>query len=186
MSKVYVLLADGFEEIEALTPVDVLRRAGVDTVTVSIMGRKSVNGSHGIIVEADKVLGTDITRDRMTDADMLVLPGGGKGTENLAASEDVAEIAKTFDKEEKYLAAICAAPSVYGRLGLLSGKKATCFPGFEKYLTDAEATGDFVVRDGRFITAKGMGASLDFALELVKVLVSEEKAGELASKIQYR
>ena len=164
--------------------MDVLRRAGVETVTVSIMGRKSVNGSHGIVVEADKVLGTDIDCAGMKDADMLVLPGGGKGTENLAASTDVAEIAKTFDKAEKYLAAICAAPSVYGRLGLLSGKKATCFPGFEKYLTGAEATGDFVVRDGRFITAKGMGASLDFALELVKVLVSDDAAGELAAKVQ--
>ncbi len=123
---VYVFLADGFEEIEALTPVDILRRAGMETVTVSIMGRKSVNGSHGIIVEADKVLGTDITRDRMTDADMLVLPGGGKGTETLAANVEVAELARAFDRDGKYLAAICAAPSVYGRLGLLSGKKATC------------------------------------------------------------
>ena len=186
MSKVYVLLADGFEEIEALTPVDMLRRADVEVVTVSIMGREEVNGSHGIIVKADAVLGADLDLENMKGADMLVLPGGGKGTENLAASGKVAEIIKAFDSDKKYMAAICAAPSVYGRLGLLSGRKATCFPGFEKYLEGAEYTGEKVTRNGRYITAKGMGASTDFALELVKVLVSEEKAGELASKIQYR
>ena len=186
MSKVYVLLADGFEEIEALTPVDMLRRAAVEVVTVSIMGREDVNGSLGIIVKADAVLGADIELGKMMDADMLVLPGGGKGTENLAASGKVAEIINAFNDDKKYMAAICAAPSVYGRLGLLNGKKATCFPGFEKYLEGAEYAVGSVVRDGRFITAKGMGASTDFALELVKVLVSEEKAGELASKIQYR
>ena len=184
MSKVYLLLADGFEEIEALTPVDILRRAGVEVVTVSVMGRADVNGSHGIVVRADAVLGEDVMKDTMMDAEMLILPGGGKGTENLAASEAVTELLHAFNNESKYMAAICAAPSIYGRHGLLEGKRATCFPGFEHFLKGAEATGEPVVRDGRFITAKGMGVSLDFALELVKVLVSEEKAVQLAQTVQ--
>lgn len=181
--KVYIFLADGFEEIEALTPVDVLRRAGVEAVTVSVMGRMNVLGSHEITVGADMLLEQQNTADYL-DADMIFLPGGGKGTENLAADKRLAEIINEFVKAGKKLAAICAAPSVYGRMGLLVGKKATCFPGFENYMLGANCTGEGVVTDGQFTTGKGMGVSLPFALKLVEILVSKDAADQLADKLQ--
>lgn len=182
MSKVYMLLADGFEEIEALTPVDVLRRDGIEVITVSVMGRNTVDGAHGITIATDMVLDKK-TIGTVLDGDMLLLPGG-PGHKVLAESEAVQEIINDYNKNEKKLAAICAAPSIFGRMGLLDGKKATCFPGFEEYMKGAELVEASVVTDGRFTTAKGMGVSLPFALELVKVLDSGANASELAKKLQ--
>lgn len=184
MKKVYVFLADGFEEIEALTPVDALRRAGIAVETVSIMGRLGVAGSHGIVVSADKILDKKETVKDYLDGDMLFLPGGGKGTENLAADMQLAEIINAYSESGKYLAAICAAPSVFGRMGLLTGKKATCYPGFEKLMKDATCTGGFVEKDGNFITGKGMGVSLPFALKLIETLDSKEAADAIAAQVQ--
>ncbi len=184
MKKVYVFLADGFEEIEALAPVDLLRRAGVEVVTVSIMNREGVAGSHGIVTGADKVLDKKDRAEDYMDADLLILPGGKAGTDNLAACSKLAEIIKKAEAEGKLLAAICAAPSVYGRMGLLKGKKATCYPGFEGLLEGAEYTAAAVEEDGCFITARGMGVSLQFGLKLIERLISVGKAKEIAAQIQ--
>ena len=167
---VVLFLANGFEEIEALTPLDLLRRAGVEVVTVGIDG-KAVTGSHGITVMAD----TD-TLPR-GDIDMVILPGGMPGASNLDASPMVAEALTKAQASGGYLAAICAAPMVLGHQGYLIGKRAVCFPGFEEELTGAVVDPDaFVVRDGHVITAKGMGAALDFGLALVAVLRDEQTA----------
>lgn len=181
--KAYMFLADGVEEIEALTPVDVLRRAGIEIVTVSVMGRGDILGSHGIVVGADTLL-ENREAEEYLDADMIILPGGKKGTDLLLANRKLAEIIRLFDKSGKMLAAICAAPSIYGRMGLLMGKNATVYPGFEDFMIGADCTGESVVTDGRYTTAKGMGVSLQFALRLVNILSSKEKADELAEQLQ--
>ncbi len=183
MSKVLVLLAEGFEEIEALTPVDLLRRAGIEVVTASITDDRMVMGSHAIPVMADTTIG-DLTET----ADVLFLPGGLKGTNNLKESAEVAAIIRDYLDKGKYLTAICAAPTVYGLMGLLEGKKATCYPGNEDKLLGAEWTGEDVnvAVDGQFITSRGMGTSIDFALKLIEILISKEKADELAAKVVYR
>ena len=183
MSKVVVLLAEGFEEIEALTPVDLLRRAGIEVVTASITADRLVMGSHLIPVMADTVI------DSLDGpADVLLLPGGLKGTNNLKESADVAAVINEYLNAGKYLTAICAAPTVYGQMGLLKGKKATCYPGNEDKLIGAEWTGEDVnvAVDGQFITSRGMGTSIDFALKLIEILISKEKADELAEKVVYK
>ena len=183
MSKVVVLLAEGFEEIEALTPVDLLRRAGIEVVTASITADRLVMGSHMIPVMADTVI------DSLDGpADVLFLPGGLKGTNNLKESADVAVVINEYLNAGKYLTAICAAPTVYGQMGLLKGKKATCYPGNEDKLIGAEWTGEDVnvAVDGQFITSRGMGTSIDFALKLIEILISKEKADELAEKVVYK
>lgn len=181
MAKVYIFLADGFEEIEGLTVVDLLRRAGIDITMVSITGKLEITGSHGIIVKSD------ILYDKadFSDADMLVLPGGKAGTENLAAHEGLDRLLRDFASKGKQLAAICAAPSVLGRKGLLAGKKAICYPGFEGYLNGAAITDEAVVTDGNVITSKGMGTAIDFALAIIRKLKTEGDARKIASSIQY-
>ena len=175
---VYVFLADGFEEIEALTPVDILRRAGVDTVTVGVTG-KTVTGAHGIKVESDIVID-----DTVVDGlEMVVLPGGLPGADNLRANERVKELTVTVAENGGYVSAICAAPRVLGELGLLNGKTAICYPGFEKYLKGAKIADSYVCRDGNVITAIGMGASVDFALELVKALKGSAVSEKIAEGI---
>lgn len=181
MSRVYVFLADGFEEIEGLTVVDILRRAGVDTQMVSISGNLTVTGSHKIAVQAD--LG--IQEAEFASADLLVLPGGMPGTTNLGACEALTEQLVRFYKEGKKIAAICAAPSVLGDLGLLKGKKAVCYPGFEERLMGAEVLYEKVAVDGNVTTSRGMGTAIPFALALVEQLVSKEKAEELKKGIIY-
>ncbi len=179
---VYVFLANGFEELEALAPIDVLRRAGVEVVTVGV-GSDSITASHGV-----KFV-TDITSDqiRLSDSiEMIVLPGGMPGTLNLENSPEVQAAIDYCADNGKYIAAICAAPQILGHKGLLSGKKCTCFPGFETELQGATHTGDFVVCDGKIITARGAGAALRFALKLVEVLCSEGKAAALASSLQFK
>jgi len=182
MSKVYIFLADGFEEIEGLTVVDMLRRADIDIEMVSISDRLDVVGGHQIIVKAD-MLFEDAD---FSDADMLVLPGGKVGTDNLTAHEGLDSLLKDFNAKGKLLAAICAAPSVLGKKGLLKGRKAICYPGFEDYLLGASITNEAVVSDGNIITSKGMGTAIDFSLEIIKRLKTGEDAEKIASSIQYQ
>ena len=177
MKTIFVFLADGFEEIEAITPIDVLRRAGLNVQTVSVMEEQIVAGAHGIPVVADKMF-ADI---HLEDAEMLLLPGGLPGATNLDAHQGLSDMIMAFASEGKALAAICAAPLVFGNRGLLQGKKATCYPGFESYLTGAEYTAALVEIDGNFITAKGPGAAMDFAFAIVEKSCGIEKVNELKS-----
>lgn len=181
MAKTAIFLADGFEEIEALTVVDLLRRAGIEITTASIMGRKDVTGSHKITVEADALL-EDIDFD---STDMIILPGGMPGTTNLGACKPLEEKILEFDKKEKMLAAICAAPTVYGKLGILNGKKACCYPGCEKDLVGADVQVTTVTKDSHFITSRGMGTAIDFGLTIIEHFQGEQAAKDMASKIVY-
>lgn len=172
---IYVFLAEGFEEIEALAPVDVLRRGGIEVKTVGVTG-KTVTGAHGIAVSAD------ITVDQITleGLDGIVLPGGMPGTLNLEANERLCELVRQADRKQLLIGAICAAPSVLGHLGVLNGKRATCFPGFEKELTGATVCDGQVVCDGNIITAKGAGAALDFAFALLCFLTDKQTADDMS------
>lgn len=181
MSKVYVFFADGFEEIEGLTVVDMLRRVGVETVMVSVNDSKTVTGAHGIVIQADGVF-TDYSYE---DGTMAVLPGGMPGTNHLMAHVGLKEVLLSYHREKKYLAAICAAPSVLGMNGLLTGRHATCYPGFEEKLLGAKTMPDAVVMDGTIITSRGMGTAIAFGAALVSVLVNDEAAEDLLKAIQY-
>lgn len=176
---VYVFLADGFEEIEALTPVDILRRAGVCVQTVGVNG-KTVTGSHAICVNTDLVQ-DEVTTDALEG---IVLPGGKAGTENLEKSETVQSMIDYCCEHGLMIGAICAAPSILGHKNLLQGKKAVSFPDFQKELAGAVIGEEFVCTDGHIITAKGAGVSLDFALELVRYLVNTHKSDEIKGQIQ--
>lgn len=182
MKKLYIFLADGFEEIEGLTVVDLLRRAGAEVCMVSIMGKKEICGSHKICVQADELF----ENCDFSDGDMFVLPGGMPGTLNLGNHQDLTELLKKADQEKKGIAAICAAPSVLGDLGLLNGKKAVCYPGFEERLTGASTSTDEAVTDGHITTSRGMGTAIPFSLELISRLFGKTKAKELADSIIYR
>lgn len=173
-----VLLADGFEEIEALTPVDMLRRAGLDVKTVGING-KIAAGSHKIPVVCD-LLPSEVKLDEVS---MVIFPGGMPGALNLDASPFTDEIISAVNKNGGRLAAICAAPLVLGRRGLLNEKRATCYPGFENELIGALVCDSQVVTDGNITTAKGMGAALEFANELVRLICGEEKKDALRAAI---
>ena len=175
-----VFLAEGFEEIEALAPVDILRRAGLAVQTIGVTG-KTVTGARGITVTADLRIEDAKKADNLR---AVVLPGGMPGTRNLANAPDVIDFLHFAYDRGLLIAAICAAPSVIGRLGFLAQKRATCFPGYEKDLRGAVITGERVVRDGRFITGKGAGASIAFALEIVTALVSAEKADSIRDSLQ--
>ncbi len=181
MSRVYVFLAEGFEEIEGLTVVDLLRRAKIDTATVSVMDTKMVKGSHGITVTADSLF----EENDYQDAKMLVLPGGMPGTLNLGNHKDLCELLKKHYKEGKKLAAICAAPSILGQLGFLKGREATCYPGFEEKLDGAVVCGAKVAVDGNITTAKGMGAAIDFSLKLIEQLADQETSDRISESIIY-
>lgn len=182
---IYVLLADGFEEIEALTPIDILRRGGFSVTTVGVTG-KAATGSHGITVSCD-VTGKDAFRLLGKEPpEMLILPGGMPGTRHIDSWDGTDDFIKATVDAGGYLAAICAAPSVLGKRGLLSGRKAVCYPGFEKYLGGVETGDEKVVRDGMFITARGAGCAMDFALELLSVLRGNEAAREIANSVIYR
>lgn len=182
MKNVYVFLATGFEEIEALTPVDILRRAGIDVKLVSVTGNEIVIGARGINVKAD-VLFENIEKDW---ADILVLPGGMPGTVNLLAYEPLMKLVEEYNEKGERIAAICAAPTIFGKLGILRGKKATCYPGMEADLLGADACKDSVVTDGNITTSRGMGTALDFSLELLTLLSgSKEKADKMAEAVVY-
>ena len=179
---VYVFLADGFEETEALVPVDVMRRSGIEVRTVGV-GKKTVTGSHKITVTAD-ITSDEISLDRSLE--MIVLPGGMPGTLNLGNSQDVLKAIKFCSDNNNYIAAICAAPSVLGSYHLLEGRHATCFPGYEEKLLGAKVMPDAVVIDGNIITSRGMGTSIAFGAALVSLLTTGETAAELLNTIQYR
>lgn len=181
---VYLFLAEGFEEVEAITPVDILRRAGVDVATVAVLDSldKTVTGAHGIKVLADLSL-TDINYD---DIDAIILPGGMPGTRNLDASEDVRQALKYSFDNDRLICAICAAPSVLGHLGFLKGKKATCFPGFEKELHAAVFTGAEVEVDGKIITADGPGAAMKFGEAIAAQFVGFDAARRVTDSMQCR
>jgi 4-methyl-5(b-hydroxyethyl)-thiazole monophosphate biosynthesis len=178
MKKVFVFLADGFEECEGLLTVDILRRAGVEVVTASVMGRKEVRSSHRVTVAAD-VLAEEADYE---SADLLVLPGGMPGTRNLAESAIVREQCIQFAKH-RMLAAICAAPSILASLGLLEGKRATVHPSFEEQMAGAELTGQGVTVDGNIITGQGLGAAIPFALVLAEILTGAETADRISDAI---
>lgn len=178
---VYVLLAPGFEEAEALVPVDMLRRAGIDTATVSITG-KPVPGSHGITVTADVAL------DQVdgAKADMVVLPGGGPGYQNLGKEPKVERLVREASEQGRWIAAICAAPTLLGRWGLLTGKEAVCYPGMEEGLAGAQTRMDQgVVVDGRMITGRAAGSAIDFGLALIAALKGQEEADKVRHAIHY-
>ena len=172
---VYVHLADGFEEIEALAVVDILRRADIPVHSVSMTDTLMVRGAHDIYIKADLTF-EEADYDH---CEMIVLPGGMPGTKNLAAHGGLTQKLKEFAKDEKWLAAICAAPSILGGLSLLKGKRATSFPGFEDQMTGVDYTEDRVVRDGNFLTSRGPGTAIAFGLAIVGLLKDEETAERL-------
>lgn len=181
MKKACMFFAPGFEEVEALTAVDLLRRAGVELAMVSVNGETMVEGSHGIAVRMDKVF-SEVNYEEMA---LLILPGGQPGTNNLKASEEVTKLVLDFDKKGKLLAAICAAPTVFGGLGLLNGRKATCYPGCEDGLTGAVLSTECVVVDGNITTSRGVGTAISFALSLIEQLLGKEKAEQIRTSIVY-
>lgn len=166
---VYILLADGFEEIEAFAPLDFLRRCGAAVVTVSVSG-SLVQGAHGVVVSADRCL-SDVD---FSDGKMIILPGGMPGTSNLDACPQMTEILDCVYQRGGYLAAICAAPLVLGRRGYLQGKEAICYPGFEQDLAGARLSLSSVVSDGRIITAKSAGVAWEFGYALAERLVGKD------------
>ncbi|MBD5158197.1 MAG: DJ-1/PfpI family protein [Butyrivibrio sp.] len=179
--KLYAFLADGFETVEALGVVDIMRRGGVEVCTVSVSDRLEVVTSHNIMVLADKLF-DDCD---FSDADVVFLPGGLPGTKNLEAHEGLCALIDKAFADGKYIAAICAAPSILGHRGILKGKTATCFPGYEDELDGAMPTGEGFCVDGKIITGKGMGKTIDFALAILEALTGKDNAEEIKSKIQY-
>lgn len=176
----YVFLADGFEEVEALAPIDILRRAGVEVQTVGI-GGKTVTGSHGVSMCAD-ISAEEIQLNK--DLQGILLPGGMPGTLNLEKSAQVQSALDYANRENLWICAICAAPSVLGHKGLLKGKNAICFPGFEAELTGAVISENPVCRDGNIITAKGMGVAVELGLEMVAAMVDPVTAEKIRRSIQ--
>lgn len=178
---VYVFLADGFEEIEALTPVDLLRRAGVEVKTVSIYpDRKNVTGARAVEVKAD------ITIEEVDTgmADIIVLPGGMPGTVNLLECRELMDMVDEQNGQKKRIAAICAAPArILGSKGLLKGKKATCYPGLENMMDGATPVIKTVVTDENITTSRGLGTALDFACELITLLCGKEKSDEIRASV---
>lgn len=177
---VYLFLADGFEEIEALCCTDILRRAGIEVNMVGVE-KMQVCGAHGITVLCD----TPISKADIQNADAVILPGGLGGTNKMKESADVKRLVKCAYENEKKVCAICAAPSILGEMGLLNGKKATCYPGFEKSFAGGTYTEAAVQTDGNVITSKAMGTAYDFAFEIVKALNGEETAQRVKSEIYY-
>lgn len=181
MNRVYVFLADGFEEIEGLTVVDLLRRADIAVTTVSVMDGKKINGAHGIILYADSMF----AENDYTDAALLVLPGGMPGTLNLKKHEGLCALLKNHCADGKMTAAICAAPTVLGGLGLLDGRKAVCYPGCEDGILGAEVLGEKVVTDGNITTSRGLGTAIEFALSLIAQLKDSKTAEKIKNSIIY-
>lgn len=180
--KVCVFLADGFEEVEGLTVVDLLRRAGIEVTTVSIMGRNMIHGAHGIDVSAD----CQFEEKQYDEEDMLVLPGGMPGTTNLGDHKGLKNLLERFYKNGNYIAAICAAPSVFGKLGFLQGRKATCYPSMEDTLEGAQFVEDSAVCDGNVITSRGVGTAIEFSMLIIEKLLNKKTADDLKDSIVYK
>lgn len=181
MAKVYEFLANGFEEIEALAPMDIFRRGGLEVKTVSVTGSELVESSHGVTVKADLLF----EDGDFTDADLLMLPGGMPGSANLNAHEGVRNALKAQYDAGKRVAAICAAPMVLGSIGILEGKRATCSPGFQTYLTGATYTGNLFEEDGLVTTGEGPAASLPYAYHILGYFIPEEQVRDLERKMQF-
>ncbi len=182
MKKTAILFANGYEEVEALTVVDLLRRAKISCEILSVADSGQVTGSHGISIGADRNFsGTDFSQ-----YDGVILPGGMPGTTNLAADERVLALLRSFAAAGKLTAAICAAPTVLAKAGLLEGKKAVCYPGMEEQLTGAKVSFDPVAVDGTVITSRGLGTAIPFALSIVQYFEGRERAEALASSVVYR
>lgn len=182
MKKTAILFANGYEEVEALTVVDLLRRAKIGCEILSVADSGQVTGSHGISIGADRNFsGTDFSQ-----YDGVILPGGMPGTTNLAADERVLALLRSFAAAGKLTAAICAAPTVLAKAGLLDGKKAVCYPGMEEQLTGAKVSFDPVAVDGTVITSRGLGTAIPFALSIVQYFEGRERAEALASSVVYR
>lgn len=182
MKKVYVFLAEGFEEIEAVTPIDLLRRAGIECMTVSVMDTLQVKGARGITVCADMLFNKEIC----ADGDGVVLPGGMPGTTNLAKHPELLALLREYNKKKKTIGAICAAPMVLGMLGIVEGKKATIYPGMENELKGAVCCDDEVCHDGHVITSKGVGTAIPFALKLVEQLTDQKTALDVKESIVFK
>lgn len=182
MSKIAIFLANGFEEIEGLTVVDICRRCGLTIDMISITEDKTVLGSHGIPVTADQTL----SQTDFAAYDCLVLPGGGQGTKNLEACEALMQQVDAFYAAGKYIAAICAAPSIFGHRGILKGKRACSYPCFEDHLAGAAVTAGPVEVDGNVITSRGMGTSIPFGLAIAGVFCGQDQADAVAHGIVYQ
>ena len=181
MSKAVIFLADGCEEVEALTVIDVLRRGGVEAVGAAIGSSLAVNGSHGIAFKADCLL-ADVN---LSNTDMVVIPGGMVGKNNIAACEKAVEICKDMAQNGKYVCAICAGPTVLGKNDMLNSVKATCYPGLEKELKGAIITDENVVVDKNFITSKGPATAMEFSLYLLEALEGEKVANAVADGLLF-
>ena len=183
MKKVYVFLADGFEDVEALIPVDVWRRGGIDVTTISIMGDYMVESAHGVRIMADTLI-EDVD---VSDADLLFLPGGMPGASNLYNNQFVCNAVKAQAEKRKMIAAICAAPAVVlAQLGILDGRRATCYPGFEQMLSKATYTGGLITVDNNITTGEGPAAAFPFAYELLGQLVDPQTAGQIAEGMRFK
>lgn len=182
MSRAAIFFATGFEEIEALTVVDVLRRGGVAADMVSVTGEREVTGSHGITVKTDKLF----AEADLDTADILVLPGGMPGTTNLEAYEPLMDKVDEFYRKGKYIAAICAAPSIFGHKGILKGRRACSNPGFESHLEGADVKREEAVVDGTVITSRGMGTAIPFALAILEQFAGAEAAAQMKEKLVYQ
>ena len=183
MAKVYVFLADGFEDVEALIPIDVLRRGGVDVVTVSTTDFPLVQTAHGVNIEADLMF----EQGDFSDADLLFLPGGMPGASNLYQHKGVCKAITNQHANGKKVAAICASPAVVlAPLGILDGKRATCYPGFEQALMKATYTADLVTVDGNITTGEGPAAAFPFAYELLAQLVDQQTSDQIAEGMRYK
>ncbi len=183
--KAYILLCDGFEEVEALATADILKRAGIETELVSPYGQDIVRGSHNFGVTVDAVFASADKYDSAAfgDADAVILPGGMPGTTNLGKSAAVCEMIKNYNERGKLVCAICAAPSVLGANGILDGHEATCFPGFENALGAGKHIGGPAVVSGNVVTGKSMGCAIDFAVAIVAELLGTDAAGKVEASV---
>jgi len=179
IKKATIHFAEGFEEIEAITIVDILRRAEIDTIMVSITKRRMVTGSHNITITCDAIF-EDINYDEI---DIIILPGGMPGATNLNAHDGLKKQIKKFHSADKMLGAICAAPLVFGSMGILNGVEAVSYPGFEKYLNGAKIKDNLVVKSGKITTAKGPGAAIPFALKLVEQIKGTDAAKKISDDL---
>ena len=178
---IYLFLADGFEECEALAPLDILRRGGIQVKTVGV-GKEYITGTHGITVKADILEGQVVLDDKLQG---VILPGGMPGTNNLESNETVKRAVSFANENQKLVCAICAAPKILGGMGLLNNKNATCFPGFEKDLIGAKLSSYYVVQDGNVITAKGVGVAFDFGFKILENLTDKTTVEDLRKKMQF-
>lgn len=182
MKQAVMLFAEGFEEVEALMTVDLLRRGGVTVNLASITGDMTVCGSHDIRVEMD----TTLAEVDLRQMDAILIPGGLAGTNNLGADADVRRALVSMHEAGKIVGAICAAPSVLGACGILKGKRATCYPGFEDQLDGASFVDEMVVTDGNVVTSRGLGTSMEFGFRLLEMLISKETADDVREKIVFK